>query len=263
MALPLPNEIRNITENFPNLSLKYYKRIDIYEDGNFKELKKDKKSFLNDFVNLSKKTEYNDVFSSIREKYLQKIGIQFSLHTASRLLFGIGYEHPTKIGFMFDWTSGLPIIPGSSLKGVALHIVENYIEEIKDLSLDNSEKDEIFGTKNNAGRIIFLPAYPIIEKNKAFLELDVMTPHYQPYYSNSEENPPADWYSPIPLHFLTVPEGIKYCFRLADREKINDTNLKKPDGELTLLGKAEKILKYALTEFGVGAKTSIFYGYFK
>jgi CRISPR-associated protein Cmr6 len=179
--------------------------------------------------------------------------------TASRLVFGMGYEHPTEIGFMFDWTTGLPIIPGSSLKGVAVRAIEYAIEEARDNEKGQKEdlKSEIFGSpKDGGGNIIFFPAYPCLQDNQQFLELDVMTPHYRKYYSDPANNPPADWYSPIPLHFLTVPEGVKYCFRIADRNNL------KGNGS-PLLEKAKNILAYALSEFGVGAKTSVFYGYFK
>ena len=40
------------------------------------------------------------------------------------LVLGTGYSHETgtegefKLGFYFDWTTGLPVIPGSSVKGI-------------------------------------------------------------------------------------------------------------------------------------------------
>ena len=264
MSLPLPKKIRKNFHIFdaPNLSLKYYKWATFYKDG-FTELKKDKHYFFDSFVKLSKGTDYHDAFST-RKELLNEIGLSFNLTTASRLLFGIGYQHPAEIGFMFDWSTGLPIIPGSSLKGMALdvarYVVKNEVE-VEDLSLDDGEKIEIFGSEHDAkektgGNVIFLPACPITENNRPFLEVDVMTPHYQPYYSDPENNPPADWHSPVPLNFLTVPEGIRYCFRLADRRNLTDTSA-------PCLTNAEKLLRHALTEFGVGAKTSVSYGYFK
>jgi len=121
---------------------------------------------------------------------------------------------------MFDWTSGLPIIPGSSLKGASLRVAEYIVKNeitIEGLSLEKGEKESIFGSKDKSGNIIFCPAHPCADDNKPFLDLDVMTPHYQPFYQKNENNPPADWYSPVPLFFLTVPRGIKYCFRLAEK----------------------------------------------
>ena len=217
MPIPLPNEItNNLRESLPNpnLSLKYYKWADVYENNKFEKFKKDKADFFNKFINLSAKPAYKQAFET-RKRLMEGIGITFTMTTESRLVFGMGYEHPTEIGFMFDWTSGLPILPGSSLKGAARYAAETEKHDcIK----------EIFGAEKGdaqAGEIIFFPAYPcLIENDKPFLELDVMTPHYAPYYSKPAENPPADWYSPVPLHFLTVPAGVKYCFRLAHRKNL-------------------------------------------
>lgn len=258
MPVPLPHEITNrISKNLsaPNLSLKYYKWADFYKGDftGFQENTRDaqpKYDFLKKFVVLSEKGDYKQAFET-RKRLMEGTGITFTMTTASRLVFGMGYEHPSEIGFMFDWTSGLPVIPGSSLKGAARYAAETEKHECI---------NEIFGMEKGdaqAGEIIFFPAYPcFIDNDKPFLELDVMTPHYAEYYSNPAENPPADWYSPLPLHFLTVPAGTKYCFRLAHRKNLKDT-------ESPLLKKAENILKCALSEFGVGAKTSVFYGYFR
>ncbi len=270
MPVPLPNEIvTNIHENAPNLSLKFYKRADVYENRTFKKTLTDKTPFFNEIIKLSSKQEYINAFS-VRKNLLEGVGISFEMITTSKLICGMGYEHPLENGFMFDWTTGLPIIPGSSLKGAALRAAEDICDSGPDdemrLLFDTIVCRDIdiyihriFGTKNGAGDIIFFPAYPCLEAGQKFLEIDVMTPHYQPYYSNSDkpnEYPPADWYSPNPIHFLTVPADIKYCFRIANRKNLKDT------ASHALLT-AQKILTHALNECGVGAKTNIFYGYFK
>jgi len=274
MHLPLPKRITDhIKENAPNLSLRFYKWADVF-NNNFDDIDKDdkkkghesrKKGFFDSLIKLSEKGDYVNAFS-IRKKLLEGVGVTIDLVTASRLVCGMGYEHPLENGFMFDWTSGLPVIPGSSLKGPSLNtakvIMEHSTKEEKKMIFGFSDNDsikanidDIFGTKDDSGKIVFFTAYPCLEDGQQFLELDVMTPHYQPYYSDPT-NPPADWYSPVPLHFLTVPEGIKFCFRLATRKNLKDT------GSAALLT-AQKILSYALTEFGVGAKTNVFYGFFR
>lgn len=249
MSLPLPKYLNNIADgDTPNLSLKYYKRADVYE-ANFTKIKKDKTGFFNSFIYLSKNKAYREAFD-MRKNLMEGIGLSFTMTTVSRLVFGMGYKHPTEIGFMFDWTSGLPVIPGSSLKGAARYAAETENHECL---------KEIFGAEKGdarAGEVVFFPAYPCLMDNKPFLEMDVMTPHYSEYYSEPAKNLPADWYSPIPLHFLTVPAGTKYCFRLAYRKNLRDK-------ESPLLKKAENMLKCALSEFGVGAKTNVFYGYFR
>lgn len=73
---------------------------------------------------------------------------------------------------------------------------------------------KIFGTQSNKGEVIFFDAYPIGEVK---LKIDVMTPHYGPYYSDaSGETHPADYYNPMPIKFLTV-EKTKFEFHLASK----------------------------------------------
>ncbi|GAB4544704.1 MAG: hypothetical protein Fur0020_13940 [Thermodesulfovibrionia bacterium] len=250
MVLPLPNNLQSIREDVPNLSLKYYKRADVCDNGFNKVSAEKKKTFFNSLISLSGIERYKKAYS-IRDRLLDGIGITFSLTTASRLIVGIGYDHPTEVGFMFDWTSGLPVIPGSSLKGITLDVVKN-----EPVCCLDKEKDAIFGSKERSGEIIFFPAYPCLEVKQQFLELDIMTPHYGPYYRDPNNNPPADWYSPVPIPFLTVPEGIRFCFRLANRRDLRDTTS-------PLLLKARNILIHALKEYGVGAKTAVSYGWFR
>ena len=111
---------------------------------------------------------------------------------------------------------------------------------------------KIFGTQSYEGSIIFFDAFPIPNdlNGKPILELDIMNPHYQPYYQYGE--PPGDWHQPNPIFFLTVPEGVTFQFAIAPR---NNEGTK-------LLNRAKLILISALKDFGVGAKTSLGYGRF-
>jgi len=106
------------------------------------------------------------------------------------------------------------------------------------------EFQNIFGTQNHKGEVIFFDAYPIEEVN---LKVDIINPHYSSYYDGKE--PPADWQNPVPIKFLTV-ENTKFLFHLASKEN-------------NLLQKAENYLKEAVKEYGIGAKTSLGYGIFR
>ena len=78
-----------------------------------------------------------------------------------------------------------------------------------------------------------------------------MNPHYSKYYSDNKA--PSDWMNPVPINFLTI-ENTTFNFSLA---------LKKKEKDHKLLDNAVNWLKNALQECGVGAKTSVGYGYFK
>ena len=86
-----------------------------------------------------------------------------------------------------------------------------------------------------------------------------MNPHYPEYYSGNEA--PTDWQNPKPIKFLTV-ENTPFNFALALNKKETDQNRNKIDSDPALLNAAEAWLKKALEEHGVGAKTSVGYGYF-
>ena len=185
-----------------------------------------------------------------------------------RLIINLGAASVYETSLLFHRNYSVPYIPGSAVKGVTKHwAIQKFAEyckkSIKDVSsnLENSEdlgfevdgiafKEliEIFGTQNKKGKVLFFDAFPIFDKNKDFIVLDVMNVHYKPYYEGSAV--PGDWYTPTPIFFLTVEKGTKFRFALASK-----------DSELT--GKTTSLLKEALENFGIGAKTSAGYGCFK
>jgi len=116
---------------------------------------------------------------------------------------------------------------------------------------------KVFGGQKQAGKIIFFDAFP--EKDVS-IKLDIMNPHYPKYYSGADEAP-TDWQNPNPIKFLTV-ENTSFNFALALNKKETDKNRNKIDSDPALLDAAEKWLRKALEEQGVGAKTSVGYGYF-
>lgn len=278
--LPLPQDIRNqlgALNDAPNLSLYFYKWADVYKENFTATDAGKKKSFFKRVEGFSTSGAYAKALST-RLDALNTIGRTFQMETASRLVFGTGYDHPTENGFTFDWTTGLPLIPGSSLKGAALKAAGLFLDgslEVPGLTLDDVHREKIIdifgygkgsegrlgkGFADSGGRVIFVPARPVPDAgdnsfSKGFLEVDIMAPHYGPYYNDPDNNPPADWYQPVPILFLCVRRGVLYEFRVADRLDLTG-------GDKTLLNIAEKLLKAAFMELGVGAMTAVAYGYF-
>lgn len=264
MALPIPSKIlkANDLPGMPtaNLSLRYFKFADIYNSKSeefFKELDDGLKTNFLDFFTGIDGRPYHKAFA-LRRGNLTLIGDSFTMKTATRLVFGSGYNHPMEIGFFFDWTTGLPIIPGSSIKGAFLRYAKD--------NLAREKVQEIFGSpEKGTGSMVFFPAYPL-EMNEPLFEKDWTTVHYKPYYENLDKPdgpdkpdiPPADYYSPVPLPFLAVRKNVTYEFRLALR-----MNYKAKIADSPLLKETYDLLKKALAESGVGAKTGINYGYFE
>ncbi|MEZ4851053.1 MAG: type III-B CRISPR module RAMP protein Cmr6 [Bacteroidia bacterium] len=65
------------------------------------------------------------------------------------------------------------------------------------------------------GNLVFFDAFPL---NPPGIEFDIMNPHYGPYYSAPDaKTPPADYYSPVPIPFMTVADT-KFRFIVGARD---------------------------------------------
>ena len=168
-----------------------------------------------------------------------------------RLVIGLGSEHVPETNMTLHHIYGIPYIPGSAVKGVVRHWWLQQNEEFlndkseidEDKALKNPEFLVVFGSQKQRGKVQFLDAYP---KN-VNLVTDIMNPHYPDYYSGSK--PPTDHQNPVPINFLTVEES---TFRFAFLAKAQAP-----------LNEIKKRLQEALEMKGVGAKTSVGYGYFR
>lgn len=183
------------------------------------------------------------------------------------LLVGIGYFHglpddnsDIKVGFYFDYTTGLPTIPSSSIKGVLRSFFEDDNKTIKqekekfirdilnrsDLNIDQL-KDEIFegkiyknGSKGNVSlyeRDKFLDAC-VVTKNVPILAEDYLAPH-EPFKE------------PIPIKMIKVRPGIEFEFNFILHDGIISADEK------------EYLFFRLLLEGGIGAKTASGYGHFE
>ncbi|MCR4432003.1 MAG: type III-B CRISPR module RAMP protein Cmr6 [Tepidanaerobacteraceae bacterium] len=178
-------------------------------------------------------------------KYLGYQTENIGLSISWRLIVGLGASHPQETSMTLHHVYGIPYVPGSAIKGVTRHwIVLSKFGNDEQQALKNEEFKKIFGTQEKQGEIIFFDAYPI---NEIKLKIDIMNPHYPEYYSGLQ--PPTDWQQPNPIYFLTV-EKAKFDFYLASKNP-------------KLLSETLTWLKEALIQYGIGAKTSIGYGFFE
>ena len=212
----------------------------------------------------------------------------FTLKTDWRLIAGLGRKGPLEVGFTFH-RYGFPILPGSSVKGVARawafselaeRLQESNLPQLEGiLALPEQDKYQeqfadryhqsrpevvamaadfraIFGTTGTAGLAIFFDAIPAGQPR---LQLDIMNPHFPDYYGDKNGHvPPADWQSPKPVYFLTVAEGSEFLFAVGWRQPLAS------DAEAARLqSTARDWLIRGLTDLGIGAKTSAGYGYFQ
>lgn len=187
-----------------------------------------------------------------------------------------GSEEDVKTGLQFDYTSGLPVIPGSSVKGVIrsafptikedkeqsneadaekLNYIKSLIADIPEFSALGLEDKDILELGNqmfNHGDVFadaLLVGYGTRMKQhgpvKQVLAEDYITPH--------TGGPLAQ---PIPIKIVKVAPGVTFAFCF----KFNETKI----GAKVVSASMKKALCAAiLQELGVGAKTNVGYGVLK
>ncbi len=166
-----------------------------------------------------------------------------------RMIVGLGSESVLETSITLHHTYGVPYIPGSALKGLAASYADKRLGN--PWKKGNPAYKAVFGDTNNAGYITFFDALYIPgsgHKGRA-LYPDVITVHHPKYYQEEKNVSPSDWDSPNPVPFLSATG--KYLIALAAPDLGKDSEWIK---------KAFEILRLALKEMGIGAKTSSGYG---
>ncbi|HYT35546.1 MAG TPA: type III-B CRISPR module RAMP protein Cmr6 [Ktedonobacteraceae bacterium] len=170
-----------------------------------------------------------------------------------RMIVGLGNESVLETSITLHHTYGVPYIPGSALKGLAASYADKRLGN--DWKKGSDAYKVIFGDTNSAGYITFFDALYIPDSGHKHngkaqaLYTDVITVHHQKYYQDEINIPPADWDSPNPVPFLSATG--KYLIALAAPDLGKDSKWIKKTFEL---------LRLALKEMGIGAKTSSGYG---
>lgn len=177
-----------------------------------------------------------------------------SLTLQSRLVAGLGYDGPLEVGFSLHPLYGFPYLPGSSVKG----LVRSYVRQVvlPEGRVREGDVYRLFGNTPEAsarderrGVLSFEDAIPA-GGAPLTLEVDVMTPHYSPYYTGGDDALPGDWHEPTPVPFLTVKAGSAFSFSVA-APSADDAQ------------QAASWLEEVLTRWGAGGKTRAGYGLFQ
>ena len=203
-----------------------------------------------------------DIYRAAFDRWAREVnpGESKPVHVAGRLIVGLGAGTVLETGITLHHTYGVPVFPGSALKGLA----SAYCDKVWGAAGETSETFKkqpagaahktLFGTGDDSGCIVFHDAWilPDSLENGGGLKLDVMTPHHTRYYMiGGEENPPADTDAPIPVTFLSVAGD----FRLAV-----SCNAGTPEQREQWAALAMELLLQAVADWGAGGKTSSGYG---
>lgn len=184
-----------------------------------------------------------------------------------RLVVGLGSASVYETAMTLHHVYGIPYLPGSAVKGVTRNMViaelfGNDEGDIQRGALADPGYCLIFGSPEDSaagarrGVVRFFDAFPITAPT---LCLDVMNPHYSPYYTG--DKPPADYHNPVPLPFLTV-EKTDFIFFVGVPESENTPIAGGIFDGTSPLAVAVEWMERAMREQGIGGKTSVGYGYF-
>ena len=188
---------------------------------------------------------------------------RITLVNSSRLLLHLGRANVLEnVGLYCERTTGLPLIPGSAVKGVlstwacwegneSTIYTPNAIGELtleQTRSCFNADSRRIFGDNSDsgstdAGEIIFVGAFPAMPP---VLGLDIVTPHTNA--AGADQNP-------VPSPFLAIEPGTAWHFAFIVKPR-NGQESK------SLLETVGSWLTEALEQSGLGAKTAAGYGRF-
>lgn len=198
---------------------------------------------------LNESTQLEDALLRRRQFVAAMGGEILCVKSTSRFVTGMGREHPSENGFAWHHTLGVPYLPGSSVKGILRSWHREDMGELKGKVWEEvGQTKEIFGCQETVGEFIFLDMLPVAPPK---LVVDVMTPHYGPYYEKGEI--PGDWHSPVPIKFLTVEKDQEWHLAILPRAGGNGQDRQK-------LKELCEQLYEALDYSGAGAKTAVGYG---
>jgi len=196
-----------------------------------------------------------------------------------------GYENELKLGFFFDHTTGLPCIPGSSVKGVLRdaaekangHYLQYLISELADGSRKSQVQDDAkkfdvallefkpTDNKDKIGNIIYEKSafvksvfdgenLPIYQRDIFFDAFPIASGNEDGKFLSNDyithhEHPLKN---PNPVQFLKVLPQVTFRFEFLLKDR--------PD-EMPVALKLE-LFRQILLDLGVGAKTNVGYGKF-
>ncbi|OPJ62774.1 type III-B CRISPR module RAMP protein Cmr6 [Clostridium oryzae] len=183
---------------------------------------------------------------SLWERYFW---INFECEVNDKMVIGLGEPSVHEANITLHNIYGIPFIPAQAIKGT----FRNYLEQ-EIGSLDNDKVKRIFGDETNQGKVIFLDAFP---EQKYAIQDDIIAKHHADYYSDKCKFP-LDTDKVDLVKFPVVKEA-KFKITIGIERNID---IMKRECSYEFAYFLVKNLSDALELQGLGAKTSVGYGYF-
>lgn len=246
-------------------NIEYFKDIEseVLKDSVSKEVNKkimENNRELESFSFAGSETPVADLEKASYESRFSYYG--FRLYTQyPGLLMGLGYPHETKLdgavkcGFMFDYVTGMPYIPGSTIKGVLrslfsvdaedCEMAQEYEMYLRGL-LNREVSFSLRGVRDNIfeNNDIFLDVYPDVEGiTGGILKMDYITPHKK-------------FKDPNPISIIKVNPNVPFKFSFLLTDYVIDQKI--------VVSAEDKldIFKKIILDMGIGAKTNVGFGRF-
>ncbi len=170
------------------------------------------------------------------------------LRLESRLYIGLSRDSALETGVALQHAYGMPMIPGSALKGVARAGFGSWLagQDQALRYLFGNDHDTTDPADLESGAVVFHDAWWVPDpKTKPFVG-EIVTPHHGDYYGSEGHKPATDFDSPVPAPQLAVQGSFLFV-------------IEGDSGWATL---AATVLKQALLQRGIGGKRSSGYGCF-
>lgn len=265
----------HLSEYRDHAGLAYDVRAPVDADGKLVQKRVD--AWLNEICKPGIPLGYERAFQRWQASFRPGRDVLLEASAESRLLIGHGNPAPTEVGITLHHTWGVPVIPGSALKGLTAHFVAacygadageqapertlfagpTYSEDGRVTVQPGDTYRHLFGApavpgpdgtllRAYQGKVVFHDALWIPQRDRPWLARDVLTVHQQSYY-RERSRPPNDYDNPNPVAFIDVPPGEMFLVALSCEDD-------------ALRQMAARFVEEALCDWGVGGKTAAGYG---
>ena len=161
-----------------------------------------------------------------------------------RLYIGLTRDNPLETGITVGHAWGMPMIPGSALKGISRHIaLEQKLPADAIVHLFGATPED---ESQEAGAVVFHDAWWTPTPNSKPFAAEVVTPHHTVYYNLGIAHA-TDFDAPVPAAQIAAQGRFRFVV----------------EGDVAWCRLAAALLRVALARHGVGGKTTSGYGLFE
>ena len=219
-------------------------------EGANAEAKEAKERLISQAGRIVESNLYRQAFDVRKKQLLEptagRVAQARTAQAAGRVVIGIGDKGALEVGLTLEHTWGVPVLPGSALKGLAASAARKFGGDA--WQADQPSYLALFGDTDERGFVTFHDAWRE-PSTLPVVDLDVMTVHHADYYGGEDSQgvvaAPADTDSPVPISFMTVRGDFLVVVEAH---------------EATWCEAALRFLELGLRDLGIGAKTNAGYG---